>query len=789
MKKRDKKDIDWEDYDLYDIEDEEESNFDIKSIIDLFRINWKIFAFSLVACLALGVVFLKVKSPTYQVSTKMLIKEEGKKMTGLSSIISGNALLSSMADLGMVSSSNGVDNEIEILQSNMLLRETIIDLKLYTEYRMDAFIIPKLIYKKQPITVDIEKTALEYMDETKQPIKLTISKDGNGYKVSGKTWTKEKDEMPFEANVTKLPATVKTYAGTLTLTKNIEALEPLTDEKDEHVIINPVVTQIKDYLKKLTVETANKKTTVLVLSLNDKDVKRAEDFLSQLVVCYNRQANADKNELAMKTEDFVNERLAKIVEELGTTESNLENYKKSNKLGNLELDATSTYELSGEYSTRLADVTTQIELMKYLRQYVDDPKNDYQLIPSNVGLGDGSSMGLISSYNENVLSRNKLLRTASEASPKVQALTSTLDELKRSILIALAQAAQSAEIRKEHIKQQYSQYQNKIGKAPGQERALIEINRQRAVKSELYLMLLSKREENSISLASTADKGKLVDEMVYDGKVSPKASIVLAIAFILGICFPFGILYLMQITRNTVGARKDVEAITTKPVVADIPLCSSTTSAEDAIRALRANILLNLKQGEKVIQVTSGTKGEGKTFCAANIAKSLAQIGKKVIAVDTDMRKPALAAQLGITDSNNGLSALLTKDIITESDVTSAIIISRDNAKPDVLPAGSVPENAADIVACGKISDVVNILKDKYDFIVIDSTSLDNDADAIYINKVADYTLHIVRADITIKKNVEAIDKLVVDGKLKNVNVAVNAIDMSMKKYKYQYGK
>ena len=789
MKKRDKKDIDWEDYDLYDIEDEEESNFDIKSIIDLFRINWKVFAFSLVACLALGVVFLKVKSPTYQVSTKMLIKEEGKKMTGLSSIISGNALLSSMADLGMVSSSNGVDNEIEILQSNMLLRETIIDLKLYTEYRMDAFIIPKLIYKKQPITVDIEKTALEYMDETKQPIKLTISKDGNGYKVSGKTWTKEKDEMPFEANVTKLPATVKTYAGTLTLTKNIEALEPLTDEKDEHVIINPVVTQIKDYLKKLTVETANKKTTVLVLSLNDKDVKRAEDFLSQLVVCYNRQANADKNELAMKTEDFVNERLAKIVEELGTTESNLENYKKSNKLGNLELDATSTYELSGEYSTRLADVTTQIELMKYLRQYVDDPKNDYQLIPSNVGLGDGSSMGLISSYNENVLSRNKLLRTASEASPRVQALTSTLDELKRSILIALAQAAQSAEIRKEHIKQQYSQYQNKIGRAPGQERALIEINRQRAVKSELYLMLLSKREENSISLASTADKGKLVDEMVYDGKVSPKASIVLAIAFILGICFPFGILYLMQITRNTVGARKDVEAITTKPVVADIPLCSSTTSAEDAIRALRANILLNLKQGEKVIQVTSGTKGEGKTFCAANIAKSLAQIGKKVIAVDTDMRKPALAAQLGITDSNNGLSALLTKDTITESDVTAAIIISRDNAKPDVLPAGSVPENAADIVACGKISDVGDILKDKYDFIVIDSTSLDNDADAIYINKVADYTLHIVRADITIKKNVEAIDKLVVDGKLKNVNVAVNAIDMSMKKYKYQYGK
>ena len=789
MKKRDKKDIDWEDYELYDIEDDEESSFDFKSIIDIFRINWKVFALSMVACLALGVVFLKVKSPIYQVSTKMLIKEEGKKMTGLSSIISGNALLSSMADLGMVSSSNGVDNEIEILQSNMLLRETIIDLKLYTEYRMDAFIRPKLIYKEQPITVDIEKPALEYMDETKQPIKLTISKDGNGYKVNGKTWTKEKDEMPFEARIDKLPATVKTYAGTLTLTKNIEATKPLTEEKDEHVIITPVVSTIKAYLKNLTVETATKKTTALVLSLNDKNVKRAEDFLSQLVICYNRQANADKNELAMKTEDFVNERLAKIVEELGTTESNLENYKKSNNLGNLQLDATATYELSGEYATRLADVTTQIELMKYLRQYVDDPKNDYQLIPSNVGLGDGSSTGLISSYNGNVMMRNRLLRTASESSPKVQALTSTLDELKRSILIALAQAARSAEIKKQNINQEYSRYQSKINKAPGQERALAEISRQRAVKSELYLMLLSKREENSISLASTADKGKLIDEMVDGGKVSPKAAIVLAVAFILGICIPFGILYLLQMTRSKVGARKDVETITTKPVVADIPLSSSTESIEEAMRALRANILLNMKPGEKVIHVTSGTTGEGKTFCAANIAKSLALLGKKVIAVDTDMRKPALAAQMGVTGSNNGLSAILAKNIITESDVTAAIIASRDNTTADVLPSGSVPTNAADLVACGKIAEVVDILKDKYDFVIIDSTSLDNDADAIYKNKEADSTLNIVRADMTKKKDVEAIDKLTEEGRLKNVNVAVNAIDMSMKKYKYQYGK
>ena len=317
---------------------EEESSFDFMSILNMFIFNWKIFALSVIVCLGLGVLFLKVKSPEYQVSTKMLIKEEGKKMTGLSSIISGNALLSSMADLGMVSSSNGVDNEIEILQSNMLLRETIMDLKLYTEYRMDAFIKPKLIYKKQPITVDIDRPSLENMDETKQPIKLKISKDGNGYKVSGMTWTKEREEMPFEANVTKLPATVKTYAGTLTLSKNIEAQEPLTEEKDEHVLITPVVSTIKVFLKNLTVETASKKTTALVLTINDKDEKRAEDFLSQLVICYNRQANADKNDLAMKTEDFVNERLAKIVEELGSTETHLENYKKSNNLGDLKLD-------------------------------------------------------------------------------------------------------------------------------------------------------------------------------------------------------------------------------------------------------------------------------------------------------------------------------------------------------------------------------------------------------------------------------------------------------------------
>lgn len=769
--------------------DEEESSFDFKSILNMFLINWKVFALSVVACLCLGVLFLKVKNPVFQVSTKMLIKEEGKKMTGLSSIISGNALLSSMADLGMVASSNGVDNEIEILQSNMLLRETIMDLKLHTEYSMDAFIKPKFIYREQPITVDIDKYGLENMDETKQPVKLTISKEGNEYKVSGKTWTKEKDEMPFEATFSKLPASVKTYAGTLTFSNNIEAPEPLTEEKAEHIVITPVVATIKAFLKNLTVETASKKTTALVLSINDKNVKRAEDFLSQLVICYNRQANADKNELAMKTEDFVNERLAKIVDELGTTENDLENFKKRNNLSDLKLDATSAYELSGEYSTKLVEANTQIELLKYLRQYVDNPQNIYQLIPSNVGLMDKSSMELITKYNENVLLRNKLMRTASELSPQVKNLTSTLDDLQSSIHEALAQAAKSAEIQKQNIDRQRTLYQSKISKAPEQERVLNEIGRQVAVKRELYLMLLSKREENSISLASTADKGKLIDEMVDEGKVSPKASVVLAVAFILGICIPFGILYLLQMMRSTVEARNEVETLTTKPVVADIPLQTATSDIDDAIRALRASIQFALKPGEKVIHVTSAAEGEGKTFCAANVATTLSLLGKKVVAVDVDIRKQSLATLLGVSRGNGGVSSLLAKANITEADVKAAIQTSAKNPSLDVLPAGDVPSNPAELIACGKLNDLTAILKDNYDYIVIDAASLDNDIDTLYINKVADYTLYVVRADKTTRKSVEAIDQLEESGKLKNVNVAVNAINMAEKKYKYQYGK
>ncbi len=768
---------------------EEESSFDFKSILNMFLINWKIFALSVVACLCLGVLFLKVNNPVFQVSTKMLIKEEGKKMTGLSSIISGNAPLSSMADLGMVASSNGVDNEIEILQSNMLLRETIMDLKLHTEYSMDAFIKPKFIYREQPITVDIDKYGLENMDETRQPVKLTISKEGNEYKVSGKTWTKEKDEMPFEATFSKLPASVKTYAGTLTFSNNIEAPEPLTEEKAEHIVITPVVATIKAFLKNLTVETASKKTTALVLSINDKNVKRAEDFLSQLVICYNRQANADKNELAMKTEDFVNERLAKIVDELGTTENDLENFKKRNNLSDLKLDATSAYELSGEYSTKLVEANTQIELLKYLRQYVDNPQNIYQLIPSNVGLMDKSSMELITKYNENVLLRNKLMRTASELSPQVKNLTSTLDDLQSSIHEALAQAAKSAEIQKQNIDRQRTLYQSKISKAPEQERVLNEIGRQVAVKRELYLMLLSKREENSISLASTADKGKLIDEMVDEGKVSPKASVVLAVAFILGICIPFGILYLLQMMRSTVEARNEVETLTTKPVVADIPLQTATSDIDDAIRALRASIQFALKPGEKVIHVTSAAEGEGKTFCAANVATTLSLLGKKVVAVDVDIRKQSLATLLGVSRGNGGVSSLLAKANITEADVKAAIQTSAKNPSLDVLPAGDVPSNPAELIACGKLNDLTAILKDNYDYIVIDAASLDNDIDTLYINKVADYTLYVVRADKTTRKSVEAIDQLEESGKLRNINVAVNAINMAEKKYKYQYGK
>ena len=782
----------------------QESAFNIKAMFAMVVLNWQWFALSVFVCLCLALVYLRYKSPVYQVATKILIKDDGNKQAR-----SGNQMLANMQDLGFISNSNGIDNEVEILHSHILAREAVKDLKLYTEYKLKGRIKDQLIYNTQPINVDLDTASLHRMDDANRlervlGIKMKITQEDGKYSVKGTIFTndEDEDELPFETSFKSLPAKVKTYAGVLTFTPNLHDIPEEAREKPLIVTIVPPSLVAAGYINTMTVEPTSKTTSIALVTINDKNKVRAEDFLRQLVICYNRQANADKNEIAIKTEQFINERLEKINAELGTTEGDLESYKKKHNLTELKLDATETLTQSSEYATKLSEAKSQIELLNYLREYIDNPANKYDIVPSNIGLADASSTALINQFNQTVLERNRLLQSASEIAPQVLTLTNTLDELQASLRTALLQARHSADIKLQGIQTQYDIYQSRIASTPEQERILTQIGRQQEVKSGLYLMLLQKREENSISLAATADKGTMIDDPIYGGKVSPKGSIILLAALVLGVGIPFGILYLLQLLRYKIEGHDDVARLTRLPIIADVAVASESAKSaagivvhenkneqiDEIYRSMRTNIKFMLKEGQKVIMFTSTTSGEGKTFNAANLAVSFALLGKKVILLGLDIRKPALGRLFNLSDRNRGITPLLNKERIGADEIKSQIQPSGVNANLDLMLAGPIPPNPTELLARENLGMILDELKRTYDYIILDTAPIGLVTDTLQIGKLADVTVIICRADYTTKSSFEIINEVANEKKLPNMCVVINGIDMSKKKYGYYYG-
>lgn len=778
--------------------EEERATFDFQTIYSTVILNWKWYLLSLIICLGLGAIYLRYKTPIYQAYAKLLIKDDqdaGYSGRNSSSIMNNTTL-------GLITNSNGIDNEMEILTSRSIATQAVRDLKLYVTYRAKGRFKDQLIYKSQPINVDMDPAHLETLT---MPIVMSIERTDRGYHVQG-TYSVpvagSKPEGPFKIDKTfqSLPATIGTRAGILSFTAN--TTRPMaTGDILKVSIISPGYAAYK-YVNELSVNQTSKTTTIAQLTLSDEIPQRAKDYLKQLTVAYNLQANEDKNEIATNTEAFINSRLEKINAELGTTEGQLENYKRRNNMVELKINAGQAVQNADVYRQKLADADTQVELLRSIQDYMNQPANRYQTLPSNVGLTDQSATNLINKYNEIVLQRNRLLRSASENSPTVIPLTSQLDDLSNSIRRAMSQARRSMEIQRNSVAAEQGHYQSQIQGTPEQERMLTQIGRQQEVKSGLYLMLLQKREENSISLAATADKGKLIDEPELGDKVSPKNSLVMIIALIFGVAIPSVILFIIQFFRYKIEGHDDVVRLTKLPILADVAVASDTAKTkadivvhenknnqmEEIFRSMRTNLQFMLKENQKTILFTSSMSGEGKTFTAANLAVSFALLGKKVILVGLDIRKPRLAELFEINDHHHGITNLLVKENPTREDINSQIVPSGVNNNLELLMAGPTPPNPSELVARTSLDKVIAMLREEYDYVLIDTAPVGLVSDTLQAGRIADATVYVCRADYTPKQSFDLINSLNDEGKLPNMSIVLNGIDMSKKKYGYYYG-
>ena len=773
------------------------SFFDFAALYRTIILNWYWFVLSLIIFGGIGAIYLRYTTPLFQSTAKLLIKDDdnGSSRRGSS--------LQNITNLGTISNSAGIDNEMEILSSHSIAEDAIRDLKLYVNYTTEGKVKDVITYRDQSLVVDIDAA---HLDRLNRPINLNITKNGSSFVVNG-TYSvptdEENSEGPFSINkkFTSLPATIPTRAGIITINSNNG--RTLHEGQVLKVsILSPKMASDK-YVGELKIGQSGKGTSILQLQLTDEVPQRSLDYLKQLAIVYNRQANEDKNAVAHQTEKFINSRLEKINAELGKTEGELQNYKQKNGMVELKMNASNSVSNQNTSEQKLAEMETQIELFNTIAREVESSsRNLTQVIPSNVGLDDESSTSLINKYNELVLERNRLLRSASESSPVVEPLTDQIRDLNVNIRRAIAAARKNLQIQRDAVLAQVTKYTDQVEETPQQERMLTQIGRQQEVKSGLYLMLLQKREENSISLAATADKGRLIDDPQLNGKVSPNSAYIMLIALVIGLAIPVLIILIIQFFRYKIEGHDDVARLTKLPIIADIAIASNSAKGkadivvhenqnnqmEEIFRSLRTNLQFMLHEGEKVVLFTSSTSGEGKTFTAANLSVSFGLLGKKVILVGLDIRRPRLAEQFGINDHKHGITNLLVKDNPNREDVEAQILPSGVNKNLDLLMAGPVPPNPAELIARNSLDTIIEILKEKYDYIMIDTAPVGLVTDTLQIARVTNVSVYMCRADYTPKASFAMINSLAKEEKLPNMAMVLNGVDMSKRKYSYYYG-
>lgn len=766
----------------------DENQFNIQEIIFRYLIHWPWFVASVILCVILAWAYLYIATPVYNISATVLIKDEEK---------GGGAGMSSELERmgldGFMSSSKNVDNEIEVLRSKSLAREVVNQMNLYVTYRDEDGFPVKELYRSSPVLVSLTPQEAEKLSESME-IGMTLLPTGS---VDVQIRIGEKE---FQKHFDKLPAVFPTDEGTIAFFENKDTLAvspPKEEGMERHItaFINRPMSVAKKYSEALSIAPTSKTTSVVIISLKNSNTQRGKDFINKLLEVYNINTNNDKNEVAQKTAEFIDERIGIISKELGSTEQDLEDFKRSAGITDLSSEAQIALTGNAEYEKKSVENQTQINLVADLQRYMQG--NEYEVLPTNVGLQDVGLAGAIDRYNEMLVERNRLLRTSTENNPTIINLNTSIKAMRSNVQATLDATLKGLQITRDDIAREAKRYTRRISDAPTQERQFVSIARQQEIKAGLYLMLLQKREENAITLAATANNAKTIDEALSDDKpVSPKKMMIYLAALVLGMGLPVGIIYLNGLTKFKIEGRTDVEKLTSLPIAGDIPLADEKTGSiavfenknnlmSETFRSIRTNLQFMLENGKNVILVTSTISGEGKSFISANLAISLSLLGKKVVIVGLDIRKPGLNKVFNLPKREHGITQYLTNtttnlmDLVQPSDINKNLFI---------LPGGTVPPNPTELLARDGLDKAIDTLKKNFDYVILDTAPVGMVTDTLLIGRVADLSIYVCRADYTHKAEFTLINNLAEEGKLPNLCTVINGMDMKKKKYGYYYG-
>lgn len=761
----------------------------LREQLDKYLIHWKWFLFSALICLVLAFLYLRYTTPIYEASTSILVKDE-KKGGMLSE-------LSAFSDLGLGGGYiSNVDNEIEILKSRTLVESTIKKLNLNVSLVVEGNVVDTEIYAKSPINVSfINKTGA--FEESAITLKCNLLANDT-FSLENEVKNKVTGDIFIlsAGNKFKFGEKIPTRLGILIIDKtSFYQQNYIEKEKPIQIIVNPLENVTASFRNKLKVVPLSKTSSVVNVSITDPVKEKAEDFLNNMIQIYNEDAAEDKNFISENTSRFIADRLALITQELDGVEQNVESFKQTNKLTDIESEAKLFIEGSNEYDKKGVETEIQLNVVSSLLDFIKKSTNA-DLLPTNIITDNGDAGGLISSYNQLVLDRNRILKSATTENPSVIKLDEQISSLKSNVATSLKRMQSNLQIQNRDLKSQENILKSKIGKIPVQERQFRVIARQQKVKEELYLYLLQKREETAISMSATEPNARIIDAAKANKiPVSPKKKIIYLAGLLIGLLIPFSAIYGHQLLDTKIKSRLDLQGKTQIPFIGDIPTSEDThsliktdsrTSSAEAIRIVRTNLefmLTNVPEGRaKTIFVTSTFPAEGKTLVSANLAATFALSGKKVLLVGMDIRNPKFTDYFTMPDI--GLTNYLSSN---DTNVSKYIIRHNDYENFYILPSGLIPPNPVELLMGENVNHLFETLKKEYDYIIVDTAPVSLVADTLLVAKNADTFVYVMRANFLEKRMIAIANTFYKENKLPNMCIVLNDTD-STKGYGYGYG-
>jgi len=753
-----------------------EPGIELAPIIYKYLGLWKWFFLGIIVCMLLASLYLRYTTPKYKASTTILVKDD-KKGGMLSE-------LSAFSELGLDGLKSNVDNEIEILKSRSLIESTVKNLNL----NVSQFLIGKINngenYKTQPFQINFV---------TKKPEFYNSGIDFNFTEIDNKRFKLDNDLS--KNNEFAYGDIIKTKVGDLIITKYKEHQLENT-EKNFSIIVSPLDDVVSSFRARLEVTPLSKSSSIVELSIIDMDFYKAENFLNKLVQIYNEKAVADKNFISEKTSDFIVNRLDLITKELDGVENDVESFKTENKLTDINSEAKIFLEGSNQYNNKGIETEVQLNIVSSVLDFMKKSTAS-DLLPTNIINAQENTTGLINSYNELILDRNRILKTATTENPSVVKIDQQIGSLKSNVLTSLRRLQSTLSIQKRDSDNQENIINAKIGKIPVQEHKFRVIARQQKVKEELYLYLLQKREEAAISLSATEPNARVIDAAKsLKNPVSPNKRMVYLIAFLLGLVIPFGIINIFELLDTKVKSRFDITDKFDIPFLGDVPKslspnqiieASSRSSSAEAMRIVRTNLDFMLNQvpdgKAKSIFLTSTIPGEGKTFLSVNLASVFALSGKKVLLIGMDIRSPKLNEYIGL-ERTKGLTDYLSTKNVSISDYINKL---EGFDSFDVLLAGSIPPNPTELLMNKKLDELFAQLKKEYDYIIVDTAPVSLVSDTLIVAKHADTFVYVVRANHLDKRMLRVPENLYKEHKLPNMSFLLNDTEIT-KGYGYGYG-